>query len=211
MNGWFGTDGKLMQLLDKLGQMVVLSVLWLLGCVLILPAGGATAALYYAVTKSLRLGQGDAIKEFFRSLRANFLRGLAAFGMVVLCVALLALDRNILTHVQGMTLLKAATVLLTVLAVLASVYIFPILSRFRMSVGRALTLAFAMSLRCLPYTLLILAAAVVGALAQIYLLPMATVLLLPALCCYGLSFFVEKALRRYMPPKEENEDAWYYS
>ncbi len=211
MNGLFGAEGKLAQLLDRLGQMVALSALWLLGCLLILPAGGATTALYYAVTKSVRFGQGDAVKEFFRSLRANFLRGLAAFGMVVLCAGLLVLDRNILTHVEGKAPFKAAILLLSALTVFASVYIFPILSRFRMSPGRALALAFTMSLRCFPYTLLILATAVVGAILQLYFLPMATVLLMPAVCCYGLSFFVEKALRRYMPPKEENEDAWYYS
>lgn len=208
--GGLGADGKLSALLDQTGQLILLSVLWLLCCVLILPAGGATVALYYAVTKSIRFGQGDAIKEFWRSLKENLLRGLAGLAVLAVAAALLYWNVNILTKVEGNSLFKAATLILAVLALFLGIYLFPILSRFRLSLGKALALAFSMSLRFLPYTFAILAGAAVVAALQIYIFPMATVLILPAVCCYGVSFPIEKALRLYMPAKEDSDDSWYY-
>lgn len=207
---WFGSEGRLAGLLDRTGQLILLSFFWLLGCVLILPAGGATVALYYAVVKSIRREQGDPVKEFFRSFRENFLRGLAAFGILVLAAVLLYFNVNILTQTEGSGLLKGATLILAVLAVFVGIYLFPVLSRFRLSPGKAIALAFSMSLRFFPYTVLILVGAATLAALQIYIFPMATVLILPSVCCYGVSFLMEKALRHYMPPKEDSDDAWYY-
>lgn len=208
--GWLGSDGKLISLLDKTGQLILLSVLWLLGCVLILPAGGATVALYYAVTKSIRFDQGDALKEFWHSFRENFRRGLVGFVILVMAGVLLYLNVNILTHVEGNSLFKGATLILSVLALFIGIYLFPVFSRFRLPLSKAIALAFSMSLRFIHYTLLILIGAAAAAALQVYIFPMATVLLLPATCCYGISFLMEKALRHYMPPKEESDDAWYY-
>jgi len=43
---------------------------------------------------------------------------------------------------------------------------------------------------------------VAAALAQFYLIPVAAVLILPGAMCLGLSFPVEKAMERSVPPKE---------
>jgi len=60
------------------------------------------------------------------------------------------------------------------------------------------------------YTLAVLLEAAAVAAVQLFLLPMPTVVLLPGACCWAASCRIEKALRQYMPPKEENDNAWYY-
>ena len=68
-------EGPVMGFLEKCGQLIVLSVLWLLGCLPIVTVCTSNAALYYAVMKSVRRGQGSAVREFWRSYRMNLLGG----------------------------------------------------------------------------------------------------------------------------------------
>ncbi len=210
MDEWLGPEGKLMNLLDTAGQLILLNLFWLLGCLLVLPAGGATIALYYAVIKSVRRGQGDSLKEFFGCLKRNFFRGLAAFAVLVLAAGLMYVNFRILRESEGQGLLKSATVVVAAVTVFAAMYIFPILSRFTMGVGRAFAMAFTMSIRYLHITLLLVLGTAVLVLAQVYILPVYTVLFIPSAWCYITTFVMEKALRHYMPPKEEADSAWYY-
>ena len=71
-------------------------------------------------------------------------------------------------------------------------------------------LSFVMAIRFLPLTALILLGAALGALAQFFLLPIPTLAILPGGMCLAATWPVEKALRHYMPPKED-DNAWYYT
>lgn len=210
MDEWFGPEGKFMQLLDSAGQLILLNVLWLIGCLLVIPAGAATVAFYYAVIKSVRRGQGDALQEFFQCFKANFLRGMAAELILIAAGAAMYVNFGILRQWQGHGLLKSATLVVALITVFAAVYIFPILSRFRMGVFRAFAMAFTMSIRYLHFTLVLVFGTAVLVLLQIYLLPMVTVFFIPSFWCLGTTYLMEKALRHYMPPKEESDSAWYY-
>ena len=66
MGGIFSLDGPLMQLLNKLADLLTLSILWLLGCLPIVTIGASTTALYYAVMKMIR-GEGRVSSNFFKS------------------------------------------------------------------------------------------------------------------------------------------------
>ena len=90
------------------------------------------------------------------------------------------------------------------------IYLFPVLSRFTMSMTALVKLAFVMAVRYIGYTVLMLAGTAVLVWAWIYYLPMPTIFFLPGAWCYLCTFMVEKALRKYMPEPDGNEDAWYY-
>lgn len=204
-------EGPLMGFLNKMGQLIALSVLWLVGCIPIVTIATSTTALYYAVIKSVRREQGNAVKEFLRSYKANILRGIAVTVTILLLGAVLILNLRILENApeDGNALRWGAVVGLVILLA-AGVYICPVLSRFTLKVFDAWKLAFVMAFRFLPFTVVILVGAgLIGAL-QFYVLPIPTMLLLPGVCCFGCTWPIEKALRRYMPPKEENDNAWYY-
>lgn len=198
-------EGPVVGFLDKTGQLIVLSVLWLLGCVPVITAGTSTAALYYAVIKSVRRGHGSAVREFFRSYRANLGRGIG----VAIAAELLAVGLVILRG-QGGGILPGIALTGLILLGLTAVYLGPVLSRFRISFGEVWKLAFVMSIRFAHYSLLLLAGTVVLACLQIWLLPIPTVLILPGAWCFLSTFVMEKALQGYMPEKEENDNAWYY-
>lgn len=212
MNDFFSHEGPVFAFLDKVGQLIILSILWILGCLPLVTIVPSTTALYYGVMKSVRRDRGRAAGEFLRSFRGNLRRGipitlLLAVPAALMCVNLRMLGAGEPSLNSG---LGAANILLLILLAMTAVYICPVLSRFDMGIGNALKLSFVMAVRFLPCTLLIIAAAVLLGYLQFFVLPMPAVLLLPALVCFGVTFLMEKALRKYMPEKKPGDDAWYY-
>lgn len=209
--GLFHTEGPIFSLLDKLGQMILLSVVWMLGCLPVVTIATSTTALYYAVIKSVRREYGTATQEFWQSYKANLRRGIPLTVILGLTALLLGWNIRLLSQ-EGMEnnfLLWGSVILLALLGGIA-VYLCPVLSRFSMRAGKAVRLAFVMAIRFFPWTLLLAAGTVALVYLQIFVLPMPTVLILPAAWCYAVTYPMEKALRRFMPQKEENDDSWYY-
>ena len=212
MRGMFDHEGPLLSFLDKVGQLVILSVLWILGCLPVVTVVPSTAALYYAVMKSVRRERESAAGEFWKSFRANLKRGVPITLLALALTALICGNIWILREAQTSLYngVRIGNMLLLALLAVTAVYVGPVLSRFDMGVKSVLKLSFVMAIRFLPRTLLILAAALAVGYLQFYVLPMPVLLLLPALCCYGATFLIEKALRTYMPEKKPGDDAWYY-
>lgn len=207
----FSTEGPVFGFLDKVGQMILLSVMWIIGCLPVVTAATSTTALYYAVIKSIRRDYGSALQEFWQSYRANLKRGIPITVIGLALAAVLVWNIQLMTNTeQGSSLLLWGSVILLAVLGAMAVYICPVLSRFSLKAGSACRLAFVMAIRFLPTTL-VLAAGTVGLVyLQIYVLPIPTVVLLPSLWCFVTTFLMEKALRKFMPPKEENDDSWYY-
>ncbi len=206
------SEGPVIGFLDKIGHLIVLNVLWLIGCLPLVTIGTSSTALYYAVVKSIRHGQGQPVREFWKSYRANLKRGILSTLVAVVLGGLLALNLVILTNPElgGNKHLLIGSALLLALLVCMLMYIWPILSRFTMKVWNAWKLAFVMSLRFFHYTLILVIGTAALVILQIWILPFPTVFVVPALWCYVTTYLIEKALRRYMPEKQESDNAWYY-
>lgn len=211
MKKLFSTEGPLIGFLDKVGQLILLSICWILGCLPVVTVGTSTTALYYAVMKSIRRDRGYSLGEFWRSYKANLGRGILATAPMLLIAAVLCLNVWILYNAeeQNSTLLVGCVLCLALMGC-TWIYVCPVLSRFTMRVRDVWKLSFVMALRFIPFTLAIAAGFAVLAALQIWVLPVPTMLVLPGAWCYVTTFMMEKALRRYMPAKQENDDAWYY-
>lgn len=212
MDELLSTEGPIFSFLEKVGQLILLSLVWIIGCIPIVTIGTSTTALYYAVSKSVRREYGTPLKEFWSSYKANVKRGVITTVVMGLIAAVLILNIYLLTReeLEGNNFLLWGSVIL--LAVLAGtcVYICPVLSRFSMKAGQAWKLAFVMAVKFIPRTLLVAAGTVALVYLQIFVLPIPTVLLLPGIWCLAVTYPMEKCLLAFMPPKEENDDSWYY-
>lgn len=205
------SEGPVFSVLDKIGQMILLSVVWFIGCLPIVTLATSTTALYYAVIKSIRKDYGVPLKEFWSSYRANLKRGIPITIVFLLLAALLGYNVWLLTaSEQGSNFLLWGSIVLLALLCAIAVYICPVLSRFSMKATAACRLAFVMAIRFFPITVLIAGGTVLLVYLQIFVLPIPTVLLLPSAWCLCTTFLMERALRKFMPPKEENDNSWYY-
>lgn len=188
--------------LNKTGQLIMLSLLWIAGCLPVVTIAASNAALYYAVIKTVRGGEGQPVSEFWtaykRSLQAGSLSTVFAAAVGMAAVFLIALMGF---GVGG------------VIAILISfwfAFIGPVISRVGIPLTKLWKLTLAISFREAHVSVLLCAGAVILVLLQLFVLPFPTMLLLPGAWCWLITFPVEKAFRKYMPDREDDEDPWYF-
>ena len=75
MGNFFNLDNPLFSILNKICDMLFVSIIYIILCLPIFTIGPATTALYYAVVKVIRRERGYISREFFRSFKLNFKRG----------------------------------------------------------------------------------------------------------------------------------------
>lgn len=207
MNQLFSTEGILYRFLNKTGNIILATILWIIGCLPIVTIGTSTAALYYTMVKSVRKEVGYVHAEFWRAYKLNFKKGVAATLILLVLGGLLGMEMYLVLEngVEVNRIWYPLSGLLILLMILITLYLFPVMSRFEMKLSNLCKLAFVMSIRFWYITLALAAGLVLMVLAQIYLLPIPMILLTPGLWCYGSSFLIEKAMKAYMPKPEQTE------
>lgn len=210
----FRADSSLMGILTKIGEIILLNIVWILGCLPVVTIGTSCSALYYAMMKSIRRNRSYPIKEFWAAYKRNLLNGILmtlGFGLFLFMLWYLkGLAPSMDTDPGKM--MTGIYIGLAIVVAMILIYLFPVLSRFSMKVSGMIKLAFVMSVRYFYFTILILAGTAALAFVQFYYMPITLVLIWPSLWCLLCTFMIEKALRKYMPPPDPNdgEDHWYW-
>lgn len=205
-------DSSFMYFMTKAGQVIILNFLWLVSCIPVFTIGSATASLYYAMMKNIRRNRGYPVMEYLSSFKRTFVKGSILTLAAGICFFLLYHLQTIALMRENDTGIFLSRIYTTLMVVTAAVliYLFPVLSRFTMKMTSMVKLAFVMAVRYIGYTILILAVTAALVFIWFYYLPVPVILFLPGAWCYVCTFMIEKALRKYMPAPDGNEDAWYY-
>lgn len=208
MNQLFSTDGIVYKFLTTTGNIILATILWMVGCIPVVTIGTSTAAFYYTMVKSVRKDVGYVHSEFWRGYKLNFKKGVAATVLFLTLGILLGLELWLVLEngVEVSRIWYTLSGLMIVLLMLVGLYLFPVMSRFDMKLGKLCMLAFVMSIRFWYITLALAAGLTVMVVAQFYFLPIPLILLTPGLWCYASSFLVEKAMKAYMPKPEPTEE-----
>lgn len=209
----FRPDSPVMHFFQKTGELIILSICWLTGCIPVVTIGTSTAALYYAVVKSVRKDTGYPAAEFWRAYKYNLKRGTEAFILAAAVMLLLYINRETLANGKSAAGIAGVVAydLIFVLAAGVLVYLFPVLSRFSFKLTEGLKLSFVMAVRFLPMTVLMGAGTIVLFILWLRFLPIPFIAVIPAVWCFVISFFMEKALLRFMPKPEEGDMSWYFN
>ena len=217
MSNFFNMDNPIFSVLGKICDMLFLSMAFIFLCLPIITIGPASTALYYTVVKVIRRERGYVFKEFFKSFKLNFKR--ASIVGIILTIVFVILGFDLL-YAYGMTVPDSSSgsvmmgvfIGITFLTISFSIYVFPILSRFDMTIKQLIKAAVFMSMRHLHFTILMI---IVNALALIiiyFFFPF--IFIAPAVVVLVNSFMMELVFKKYMPesdgPGEETgRDEWY--
>lgn len=155
-DGIFGIDGPIMRFLNKMADVLIVSLLWLLCCLPVLTIGASTTALYYASMKSI-WGEGSITKNFFKSFRENIKQSIVVELIFLVLLYVLYIDVQVIFQMEGSAAMFMRIFSMALVFIFVSLvsYIFPLLSRFVYSTGTLFKNAFLISLMNLPYTILI--------------------------------------------------------
>ncbi len=211
MNLFFNIDSKILRALSKLGDIILVSLLWLLFSIPIFTIGPSTTALYYTCVKVIRYDRNYVWQSFWKSFKENFGNATILWLVMVTVYAILGINIWVTFHLFGKTaglLLRYVYVLMIMICVLSGIYIFPVQSRFVMGKGQILKLSILMGMRHLPFSVGIVLIAAIAILVVYLVTPF--IIVMPAATTLFISVFMERVLKKYMPEaKDKSADQWY--
>lgn len=209
MKGFFRVDGKFHTVMSKILDLLLVSLLWAVGCIPVLTLLTSTASMYHTVVKCVRYDRGRVLPEFWEAYRKNLPQGMgltALFGGVGAILTWLDY-RTLVVHSGESLLLTMVLLAVSLLYILNLVWIVPVFSRFANTFGGILKLNYVIAVRNVLRTVPMLL--VTGAAAVLFLAVNETVFFAPAVVMLLHSYLAEPAMHRYMPPQAEQKD-WRY-
>lgn len=155
MRSLFSTDSKFMRVMSRIGDLLILNLVFLATCIPLVTIGAASTALY---TVCFRMGterEGKLLRTYFRAFRDDFLQSTVLWLLILLFGAASLVNAYVFYVMPGA--IRWAFVLflfLFVLLLLVAAYIFPLLSQFSNSAGATLKNALIFALGYLPRSVL---------------------------------------------------------
>lgn len=157
--GIFAHDGKLVQILTTLGNLMVLNILSLLCCIPVITIGPAITALFTSTLRIVRGEEGPLISQYLSSFRANFKQAAILWILMGGCIAFMAVDIYLLGFLEGAIgqVYRIVLFVLIILFTLVSLYGFALMARFDNTLKNTLKNAWILSIgKPLPAILFLL-------------------------------------------------------
>ena len=198
--GIFGFGGKYTGTLSKLFDVLMLGLMWLIFSIPVVTIGASSAALYYAVVKSVKNDDGYASAMFLKSFKLNLKQGVILTVIIGVILYLMGLNVGILMEkAEGIfgIVMMGFYITIAVYLVLAAVYIFAALSRFDMGLGWFLRVGVFMVARYF-LTSIMIAVILASAGALVWCIPL-LILIVPGPAAFLISEFMERVLARHTP------------
>lgn len=180
----FDLDSPLMQVLNKVADLMWLNILTLICCIPIFTVGASLTAMNYMALKIVRGEECYITRGFFKSFKMNFKQATLIWLLILLVILILAGDFLIMqkSGIEFHTALKVIIGAIALLVLFTVMYVFPVLAKFENTVLRTIKNAFMMSILQFPKTLLMIV---------VYVLPPVLAILFPQIIpivfLFGLS------------------------
>ena len=144
----FDLDSPLMNVLNKMADLMWLNILTLICCIPVITAGAALTSMHYVALKIVRNEESYITRSFFKSFKTNFRQATLIWLLLMLVAAILGGDYYIITK-SGMQFSQVLVVLIMaagVLVICTSLYVFPVLAKFDNTIMGTIRNAFGFSL-----------------------------------------------------------------
>lgn len=219
MSEFFNADNRFFTALGKLADLVILDIYFLL--TVWIGIGPACTAMYYTSMKNIRKGRNYLTKCYFHSFKQNFRQGFLIgifeflFGAALVFCYVFALRMNA-ANTLGRVYYWGIVVFIGFFT-MTFIYVYPILSRYTLTVGQALKTAFLLGIKhfLTSFALILLFfATVIACYYFTFDVYTPVILILPACFCLVSTFLIERTFKKSIPepvPEEGAEpiDAWW--
>lgn len=151
-------ENPVIAFLNKMADLILLNLIFLLCCIPVVTIGPAITALYAVSLRSVRYGDGYVIQTFFRSFKQNFKQSFVAGMIGLLFVCLLFIDlffwRNVGSAFMSV-FMTVVSVCVGYLVFIVFLWLFPVIAKLenplRVQIKNAAAMAVAhfSHIRCL--------------------------------------------------------------
>lgn len=204
------SNSPVIAFLNKMTDLILLNILWIICCLPVITAGAATSAAYYVSITSIRCGDGYVIRRFFNGFKSSFRQitpvwlGLLAAGFILLADVFFW---NRMGGGMGKIML-AVSVAIAFLLWAWSMWIFPVFAKFTGKRRELLKNAAAFAVGYLPYTVIVLVITGAVVYANLVSLVANSIMLFIgfALLTYVKSFFFYRVFMNHIDEKYDDFD-----
>ena len=214
MDRIFNMDNKFFTFMGRVADLIILNLLFILCCIPIFTIGTSITAMYYVTLKMARNEESYIVRGFFKSFKENFKQGTVIWLVILLFILLEVADFNIMKSASGgiYTVVKYGLGIIALLLCMITLYVFPVLAKFVNTIKATVRNSLLMSLRHLPYTILMI---VIPVAAVVVTLLTAETLTYGLLLWFLLGFstlayinsrFFVKIFDNYIPKEEEESE-----
>ena len=207
MNSIFKLDGPVFTILNKFCDILILSILWMLFSLPVVTLGASSAALYHSVHKVLLNGEGYVFSTFWNSFRTNLKQGVL-LTLILIPLAIFVViswffsDGVGRTHILGI-IYFAVSILCALLFLILLTTIFPLLSRFYMTIPNLLKATIALGITRIGFTLMLIVIFLMCASA--FLVAPVTGFVLPACFAMAAERILEPGFKKLADASQTNE------
>ena len=178
----FNIDGKFAHVMSRIFDLAVLNFLFLLTSIPLFTIGTSCSALYTVTLAMSQNCDSYIFKSYFKYWKAHAKRGTLLWMALLLFGGFIILDRFLITYMNhSFQYFQIFFSTLLLLWSMTASYVFPLLAYFNSNFRQTLKNALFMSIRHLPWTLLILA---------IHLLPVISIAIFPPILSALMLFFL---------------------
>ena len=158
MGSMFNADSGFSRFMNRVSDLFILNILWIICSIPIITIGASTTALYSVDLKLLDNEEGYIIKSFFKAFKENFKKSTIIWLIIMLISVILGV--NLVFWLKcGLSISYFALpfILFSLfIFLLVTPYIFPALTKAKCSILNIIKYCFFVSLKNLPYSILIL-------------------------------------------------------
>lgn len=214
MGNFFNMDNKLFQFLGRAADIMILNVVFVICCLPVVTIGASWTALYYVTLKMVKNEESYIVRSFLKSFKDNFKQSTVIWLILLSLGVILGLDIWIMLGVSaawGKILLYVFFAIL-ILYLFTLSYVFPLLARFDNTNKNTVKNAFLMSIRHLPWTVLLFLLTYLPLILFLFLTGIFFITLpLWLIAGFGLLAFISsyifvRIFKNYMPSEESEEE-----
>ncbi len=206
MDRIFNMENPFWSFLNKMADVVVLELLWLLTSLPIITIGASSSAFWHCLLRLVRDEEGSISRDFFRAFRESLRTGTIVWLIQLAVILILLADLWLSWQMKNDTgvFLLGVFLVLAVFAALLSLFLYPLAGRFDFGWKKVLGNSVFLTLRHLPHAVCMLLILVVAALGS-WLFTYAVIFLPP------LAFYLDGKLLlwifdQYMEDEPETEE-----
>ena len=213
MSGFFSAEGKFYTVTSKIIDLVVVTVLWLVGCIFVVTILTSTASMYHTAVKCVRYERGKVFEEFKSAYRKNLKQGIVLFLLYgIIGAGIASFDYYVTVVLMDRSgaafVLAVGALIFTVLYLMNILWIVPVFSRFANTTGKIVRLNYVIAMKYFVRGIALLLLTVVAVILM--LASNELIIIFPAFVMLLTSYLAEPVLHRYMPKENQEDGDWRY-
>ena len=157
---FWAIDSPVMRVLGRLGDIIILNMIFVVGCIPVITIGTSLSALYAVAMKMARGEEPSVWKEFWKAYKRNFRPATICWLVMAVIAVLLFVDFRIIGVLKRSSesmysIMRIVLAVILGMWILMFQYLFPYIARFENGIKDTIKNSVLISILNLPRTLLI--------------------------------------------------------